>query len=77
MLGLVLYADQTKFINKLLNNKLLSIRAAENVVRLLPPLNVTRTEISLALKIIENVCGECKWKILLIFPTYHQKNLDQ
>ena len=60
LLGLVLDVDQTKFINKLLDNRLLTIRAAENVVRLLPPLNVTRTEISLALKIIENVCGECK-----------------
>ena len=55
LLGLVLHTNQTKFIQKLLDNKLLTIRAAENVVRLLPPLNVTKSEINLALKILENV----------------------
>ena len=60
LLGLVLYKDQTKFINKLLENKFLTIRAAENVVRLLPPLNVSKNEINLALKILENVCRNFK-----------------
>ena len=60
MLGLALYKDQTKFIKKLLDDKLLTIRAAENVVRLLPPLNVTKKEINLALKILENVCRKFK-----------------
>jgi Ornithine/acetylornithine aminotransferase len=40
LIGIQLYADQTKFIKKLMDNKLLTIRAAENVVRILPPLNV-------------------------------------
>ena len=35
-----------------MDNKLLTVRAGENVVRLLPPLNVTKKEINLALKII-------------------------
>ena len=56
LIGLCLQKDQTKFINKLLDNNLLSIRAAENVVRLLPPLNVTKKEINLALKILNKVC---------------------
>ena len=56
LIGLCLQKDQTKFINKLLENNLLSIRASENVVRLLPPLNVTKTEINLGLKIIDKVC---------------------
>ena len=60
LLGLVLHKDQTKFIQKLLDNKLLAIRAAENVVRLLPPLNVTKSEINLALKILENLCRNFK-----------------
>ena len=47
-----------KFINKLTQNKLLTIRAAENVVRILPPLNVKKKEIDLALKIITKVCSE-------------------
>ena len=38
-------------------NKLLTIRAAENVIRILPPLNVKKTELSLALKIIDKVCS--------------------
>ena len=41
-----------------MDNKLLTIRAAENVVRILPPLNVKRNEIDLALKIINKVCKE-------------------
>ena len=60
LLGLVMFKDQTKFIKKLLYNRLLTIRAAENVVRLLPPLNVTKNEINLALKILENVCRNFK-----------------
>ena len=39
-----------------MDNKLLTIRAAENVVRILPPLNVKKQEIDLAIKIIKKVC---------------------
>ena len=60
LLGLCLYKDQTNFIKKLLDNKLLTVRAAENVVRLLPPLNVTKQEINLGLKIIDKVCKNYK-----------------
>jgi len=60
LLGLCLYKDQTNFIKKLLDNKLLTVRAAENVVRLLPPLNVTKQEINLGLKIIDKVCKKYK-----------------
>ena len=56
LVGLCLHEDQTNFIKKLLENNLLSVRAAENVVRLLPPLNVTKAEINLSLKIIDKVC---------------------
>ena len=47
-------------IKKLSDNTLLTVRAAENVVRLLPPLNVTKREINLGLKIIEKVCKNYK-----------------
>ena len=60
LVGLQLYNNQTKFIKKLEDNKLLTIRAAENVVRILPPLNVKKSEINLALKIIKKVCKEYK-----------------
>ena len=58
LIGLQLFNDQTKFIQKLMDNKLLTIRAAENVIRILPPLNVKKSEINLALKIINKVCKE-------------------
>jgi len=56
LIGLQLFHNQTKFIQKLMDNRLLTIRAAENVIRILPPLNVKKKEIDLALKIIKKVC---------------------
>ncbi len=60
LIGLQLFQDQTKFIQKLMDNKLLTIRAAENVIRILPPLNVKKKEIDLAVKIIKKVCHTYK-----------------
>ena len=60
LLGLQLFKDQSKFIDKLLENKMLTIRASENVVRILPPLNVSKKEIYIALKIIRKVCKYIK-----------------
>ncbi len=58
LLGIQLYKDQNKFIKKLEENKLLTIRAGENVVRILPPLNVKKNEIDLAIKIFRKVCNQ-------------------
>ena len=60
LIGIQLHQDQTNFIKKLMDNKLLTIRAAENVVRILPPLNVKKSEIDEALKIINKVCSQFK-----------------
>ena len=60
LIGLQLLFDQTKFIQQLMDNKLLTIRAAENVIRILPPLNVKKSEIDLALNIIKKVCYNYK-----------------
>ena len=60
LIGLQLFKDQTIFIQKLMKNKLLTIKAGENVVRILPPLNVKKNEIDLAIKIIRKVCKEIK-----------------
>ena len=60
LLGIQLTHDQTKFINNLMKNKLLTIKAAENVIRILPPLTVNKKEINMALKIITKVCYEYK-----------------
>ena len=60
LIGIQLYKDQSEFIKKLMENQLLTIRAAENVIRILPPLNVKKNEIDLAIKIIEKVCSHIK-----------------
>jgi acetylornithine/N-succinyldiaminopimelate aminotransferase len=58
LIGLQLFNDQKRFIQKLENNKLLTIRASESVVRILPPLNVKKSEVDIAIKIIRKVCKE-------------------
>ena len=58
LIGIQLKTDQVKFIKKLMDNNLLTIRAAENVVRILPPLNVKKNEINQSIKIIKKVCSE-------------------
>ena len=60
LIGLQLHNDQTKFIKNLMENNLLTIRAGENVIRILPPLTVKKKEIDLAIKIIKKVCREYK-----------------
>ena len=60
LVGLKISVDQTTFIKKLIDNKLLVIRAAENVIRLLPPLNVKKQEIDLAIAILKKVCKNYK-----------------
>ena len=56
LIGIQLYKEQSKFIEELMKNKLLTIRAAENVIRVLPPLNVKKSELDQALNIIHKVC---------------------
>ena len=60
LIGLKLFKDQKKFIEELMRNKMLAIRGAENVVRLLPPLTVKKKEIDLAVTILKKVCKTCK-----------------
>ena len=57
LIGIQLHKDQTLFIKKLMENRLLTIKAAENVIRILPPLNVKKSEIDIALKVINKVCS--------------------
>jgi len=58
LIGIKLYGDQTNFIKRLMENRLLTIRAADNVVRILPPLNVKKKEIDYAIRILNKVCKE-------------------
>ena len=50
--------DNTEFIKKLMNHKMLAIKAEENVIRLFPPLNVSNVELDEAIIKIEKVCTE-------------------
>ena len=60
LIGIQLHNNPNLFIKKLMDYRLLTIRAAENVIRILPPLNVKKKEIDIALKIITKVCNDLK-----------------
>ncbi len=60
LIGIQLHFDQSNFIKSLEKNYLLTLRAAENTIRILPPLNVSKKEIDLSLKIIRKVCKSYK-----------------
>ena len=56
MIGLRMVVDNTEFMKKLMDNKMLTIKAEENVIRLFPPLTVNKNELDEAIKKIEAVC---------------------
>jgi acetylornithine/N-succinyldiaminopimelate aminotransferase len=58
MVGLKMLADNTKFIKRLMDHKMLTIKAEENVIRLFPPLIVSFKELDIAINNIEKVCHE-------------------
>jgi len=60
LIGIKITPDQNIFIKKLMDNRLLTIRAAENVIRLLPPLNVKKKNIDEAIVILKKVCKNFK-----------------
>lgn len=56
--GVKLKVDNLKFMNLLFENKLLVVKASENVIRLLPPLIVNKSEIDEAISIIHQTCEQ-------------------
>ena len=56
--GLKMVVDNVKFMEKLMNHKLLSVKAEENVIRLFPPLIVKNNELDEAISKIEKACQE-------------------
>ena len=50
--------DNVKFLEKLMNHKMLTVKAEENVIRLFPPLIVKEKELDEAIGKIEKVCEE-------------------
>jgi len=58
MIGLKMVVDNTEFMKKLMDHKMLTVKAEENVIRLFPPLIVSSSELDEAIHIIEAVCQE-------------------
>ena len=58
MKGLKMLVDNVEFMKKLMNHKMLTVKAEENVIRLFPPLVVNNKELDEATKKIEKVCKE-------------------
>ncbi len=56
LVGIKIIPNQNLFIEETIKNKLLTVRASENVVRLLPPLNVKKENIDEAIAILRKVC---------------------
>ena len=56
--GLKVLVDNVEFIKKLMNHKILTVKAEENVIRLFPPLIVQNQELDEAISKIEKVCEE-------------------
>ena len=56
--GLKMLVDNTEFIKKLMDDKMLTVKAEENVIRLFPPLIVNNKELDEAASKIEKVCEE-------------------
>ena len=56
--GLKMLVDNTEFIKRLMNHKMLAIKAEENVARLFPPLIVNNKELDEAIEKIDKVCKE-------------------
>ena len=56
--GLKMLVDNTEFVKKLMNHKMLAVKAEENVVRLFPPLIVSNEELDEAIDKIEKTCKE-------------------
>ena len=58
MIGIKCNADNNLLANKLFENGILTVNAADNVIRILPPLNITMTEIKKVISLFEKSIKE-------------------
>ena len=56
IIGLKMLVDNNQFMKNLMDNKMLTVKAEENVIRLFPPLVVKNNELDEAINKIEVVC---------------------
>ena len=52
MIGLQFFEEPSKFLKKFYNNKLITVKASNNVIRIFPPLNIKKEEIIEGINII-------------------------
>ena len=52
MIGIQFFEDPNKFLTAFHNNKLITVKASDNVIRIFPPLNVSKEEIDEGTNII-------------------------
>ena len=60
MVGLQFFEDPSKFLKEFYKNKLIMVKASDNVIRILPPLNVKKKEIEEGIEIIKKTLQEYK-----------------
>ena len=76
MLGIKTNISNIDFSEQLKKNKLLNVPAADNTVRLAPPLIVSYKEIDKSISIIKKSMKELsKWNILLILTILKKQKL--
>ena len=52
MIGIQFFEESDKFLKEFYNNKLITVKASDNVIRIFPPLNVSKEEIDEGTNII-------------------------
>ena len=52
MIGIQFFEETSKFLKELYKNKLITVKASDNVIRILPPLNIKKEEIDEGIRII-------------------------
>ena len=60
MVGIQFFEEPSKILNKFYKNKLITVKASDNVIRILPPLNVQKKEIDEGISIINKTLKEYK-----------------
>ena len=58
MVGICMVEEPSKFMEQLLKNKLITVKAASNVIRLYPPLIIKKEDITTGIEILEKTCNE-------------------
>ena len=60
MVGICMVDEPSKFMEQLLKNKLITVKADSSVIRLYPALVITKKQIDEGIEILEKTCKEYK-----------------